>query len=143
MTSTALLPYPSRFQGGTSGWVWPAASVARARRGWRPTSSAAQSNDQSCQWYGPGGGSTRAGCQSPSPVRLTSTWVTGPVPGPRLAAHRVRSPVNHRTGCGSGDPRAHAHQADRLRLPIGPVVHVVARLELADEGLGEHLDALQ
>jgi transposase len=89
VTSTALFPYPSLFQGGISGWVWPAASVARARRVWRPMSSAAQSNDQSCQWYGPRGGSTRAGCQSPSPVRLMSTRVTGPVPDRPCRAQRV------------------------------------------------------
>ena len=79
-TSMALFPYPSRFHGGTSGWVFPAASVARARSVCLPTSAASQRNVQSCHWYGPSGGCTSPGCQSPSPVRLTSMLVTGPCP---------------------------------------------------------------
>src|SRR3954465_3610923 len=102
MTSTALLPYPSLFQGGTSGWVWPAASVARARRVWRPASSAAQAKDPSRQGDGPGGG--------PGPARVPVALAGeadvdpghGTRPGPGLAAHRVRSPIDDRAVGGSG-----------------------------------------
>src|SRR5215211_943167 len=65
---------------GTSGCTLPAASVARARSVCRPASVACHANDQSCHWYGPLGGSSCAACQSPSPVKLTWTCVTGPVP---------------------------------------------------------------
>ena len=56
----ALFPYPRRFQGGTSGWTLPAASGALAGRVCLPTSLASQAKDQSCQWYGPLGGSSWA-----------------------------------------------------------------------------------
>ena len=58
-----------------------AGGVGRAGAQSMPSASAAcQSKDQSCHWYGPAGGSSSARCHSPSPVRLTSTLVTGPVP---------------------------------------------------------------
>src|SRR3954454_19412267 len=134
MTSTALLPYPRRFQGGTSGWVWPAASVARARRVWRPALSAPPAHDPARA--GAGGVAAdvvgrpverpvllvvRAGGRlEPGrvPVALAGEADVDPGhgtrPGPGLAAHRVRSPIDDRAVGGSGDPRAHAHQGDRL-----------------------------
>src|SRR3712207_8590595 len=94
ITSIALLPYPSRFQGGTSGCVFPAASVARARSECLPTVGASHKNVQLCHWYGPSAGSTCAECQSPSPVRLTSTLVTGPFPDHALPLDRKSTRLN-------------------------------------------------
>ena len=45
-----VVPVPSRFHGGTSGWTLPAASVALARRVCLPTSRAFHRKDQFCHW---------------------------------------------------------------------------------------------
>jgi hypothetical protein len=71
--------------------------VARCQL-WRPRSVASHAKDQSCHWYGPFGDSTCGGCQSPSPVRLTSTatatastsWSATPVPPHQLG--RLEAP---------------------------------------------------
>ena len=84
-----------------------------------------------------------AACQSPSPVRLTSTRVTGPVPDQALPRTVCVPGLSDRPVSGVGDARPHAHEADGLVRPVGPLVHVVARLELAGEALGQDVDALQ
>ena len=56
-----------------------------ARRVCRPTSIESQVKLQSCHAWSPRAGSSCAGCQSPSPVRLTSTRVIGTGSRPRLA----------------------------------------------------------
>ena len=139
----ALLPYPRRFHGGTSGWTFPAASVARARSVCRPTPLASHTKDQSCHWEGSLGGSTVASCQSPAPVRLISTRVIGAGSRPRLAADGVGARVDGRAWRRVGDAGANPHVGDGLRCAVRPLVHVVAGLELADEGLGDDVDSLE
>ena len=82
-------------------------------------SVASQSNDQSCHWYGPFGGSSFAGCQSPSPVKLTSTSVTGPVPDQALPRTVYVAGGDGRAGSGVGDAGADAHQGDAFVRSIG------------------------
>src|SRR5215211_3044153 len=62
---------------------------------------------------------------------------------PGLAAYGVRAGADSRAVSGVGDPCPHAHEADGLARPVGPLVHVVARLELAGEPLGQDVDPLQ
>src|SRR5215218_2484560 len=66
----------------------------------------------------------------------------GPGSRPGLAAHGVRAGTDRRAVSGGGDARPHAHEADGLVRPVGPLVHVVARLELTGERLGQDVDAL-
>src|SRR5215218_10698041 len=62
---------------------------------------------------------------------------------PGLSAHGVDAGGDGRAASGIGDPGAYAHDGDTLRRTIGPLVHVVARLELADVRLGQDVDVLQ
>jgi len=72
-----------------------------------------------------------------------STWGHGSGSRPGFAANGVRAATENRPRSGIGDSRAHAHEADGLVRPVGPLVDVVARLELAGEPLGQDVDALQ
>src|SRR5215208_1922174 len=66
----------------------------------------------------------------------------GPGSRPGLAAHRMRAGADRRAVSGGGDPRPHAHEADGIVGPVGPLVHVVARLELAGEPRSQDVDPL-
>ena len=106
-------------------------------------SDASQSSDQSCHWYGPFGGSSFAGCQSPSPVKLTWTSVTGPVPDHAFPRTVYSAGGDRRAGGGVGDAGADAHQGDAFVLSIRPFVDVVAGLKLAHVRFGQDVDPLQ
>ena len=88
----------------------------------------------------PGG---RPACQTPSPPTLDLDARDRAAAGPGLAADGVPAGREHRAGRGFGDPRADAHDGDRLVRAVGPLEHVVAGLELADVRLEQHVDARQ
>ena len=66
-----------------------------------------------------------------------------PCAGPGLSAHGVGAGGDDRAGRWIGDAGADAHQIDGLVGTIGPLVDVVAGLELAGVWLGENVDSLQ
>jgi hypothetical protein len=108
-------PYPKRFLGGTSGWVFAAVSVARARGvcfGRRPcprgTSSPARRAASGRLQLG--------GCQGPSPVRLKLQVGHKSVARPCLAG-TVRG---SRCESSAGAPRKGRHRPDRLSHAIFP-----------------------
>src|SRR4051794_9253251 len=63
--------------------------------------------------------------------------------GPRLAAHDLGAGRDHRAGGRMRDTGADAHEGDALGRAVGPLVHVVAGLELAGERLGQDVDVLE
>src|SRR5262249_20056864 len=60
---------------------------------------------------------------------------------PRFPPHGIGADPDDGAGSGVGDAGAHAHGDDGVVWPVGPLVHVMADLELAGVVLGENLDA--
>ena len=67
----------------------------------------------------------------------------GPVPDQALPRMVCVPTGSTAAGAGSVIGAPHSHDGDGLVGAIGPLVDVVAGLELADVGLGEHVDAVE
>src|SRR3954453_9144861 len=66
------------------------------------------------------------------------TWA-----GPGFPSNDMGAGAEERTDGGGSDAGAHTHEVDRPVWLVGPLVDVVARLELAWERLCEDVDSLQ